>query len=92
MSTESEIQNFKKKLLNEVVIELDKKIDKFFEKATNTVSSEKRRPLLVEYYDEIFFEDPALSCEENIKNRMCFIKSLIVLNKRCTKVRDGATV
>ena len=62
---------------------------KSFEKATNTDSSENHAtPELMQVLYAIFLDEPALSDEE-IKS---LIKALGILNKRRTKLRDGATV
>ena len=85
MFTESEIQNFKKIFLDEVVIELEKIIDKLFEKAINMDSFEIRdeTPLeLVEYLDDNFVVDPALSREENFKNGVRLLNEFHLIEQK----------
>ena len=77
MLSESEIQNFKKIFLGEVIIEVEKIIDKLFEKAINMDSSEihdETPPVLRAYLDDNFVVDPALSREENFKNGVRLLK------------------
>ena len=77
MLSESEIQNCKKLFLDEVVNELEKIIDKMFEKAINVDSSEiydETPPELVAYLEDNFVVDPALSREENFKNGVRLLK------------------
>ena len=80
MLSESEIQNFKKNFLDEVIIEVEKIIDKLFEKAINMDSSETP-PVLRTYLDDNFVVDPALSREENFKNGVRLLKEFCIEQK-----------
>ena len=81
MWTESEIQNFKKNFLDEMnikaddenFIEVEKIIDKEFEKARNMDFSEDP-PELLAYIDEYFVWAPSLSPEENFRNGVRLLK------------------